>query len=189
MRYAWKHTRHNFALTYVAFDSFEGLPDVEPIDALADWQRGSFAISEEDFIATVVEAGMPRERLKTVKGFYDQSLTPDLAAELGPCKATIIYVDCDLYKSTVPVLKFIVPFLHIGTIVAFDDWNCYFADPSRGQRRAWGEFRESNPQLHFQPFYSTQMMASFTSPSEPSRTPHLHALGSESKPCAPWPTS
>ena len=69
MRYAWQHTRHNFDLTYVAFDSFEGLPDIEPIDRLANWQRGSFAMSEEDFIATVTGAGMPRERLTTVKGF------------------------------------------------------------------------------------------------------------------------
>lgn len=161
MRYAWKHTRHNFALTYVAFDSFEGLPEIEPIDALADWKRGSFAISEEDFVATVVDAGMPRDRLKTVKGFYDTSLTPEIAAALQPRKATIVYVDCDLYKSTVPVLSFIAPFLRTGSIVAFDDWNCYFADPSRGQRRAWREFRESHPQLHFEPFYSTHMMASF----------------------------
>ena len=104
---------------------------------------------------------MPRERLVTVKGFYDASLTPQLSERLLPRKAAIIYVDCDLYKSTVPVLKFIVPFLQAGTIVAFDDWNCYLADPGRGQRLAWREFREANPSLHFEPFYSTHMMASF----------------------------
>ncbi len=161
MRYAWRHTQHNFALTYVAFDSFEGLPELDPIDRQADWQRGSFSVSEEEFVAAVGAAGMPRERLVTVKGFYDTSLTPTLAKQFLPSKAAIIYVDCDLYKSTVPVLNFIVPFLHAGTIVAFDDWNCYMADPSRGQRRAWREFREVNPTLEFEPFYATHMMASF----------------------------
>lgn len=161
MRYAWRHTQHNFALTYVAFNSFEGLPELDPIDRQANWQRGSFAMSEQDFIATVTSAGMPRERLSTVKGFYDTSLTTSLAERLRSRKAAIIYVDCDLYKSTVPVLSFIRPFLHAGTIIAFDDWNCYMANPSRGQRRAWHEFRKANPELEFEPFYSTHMMASF----------------------------
>jgi hypothetical protein len=170
MRYAWQHTQHNFALTYVAFDSFEGLPEIDPIDKLADWKPGSFAVSEGDFVATVLDAGMPRERLVTVKGFYDTSLTQQLSERLLPRKAAIIYVDCDLYKSTVPVLKFVVPFLHAGTIIAFDDWNCYLANPARGQRLAWREFREANPSLHFEPFYSTHMMASFVCTSGPRET-------------------
>ena len=85
----------------------------------------------------------------------------ELANRLLPRKAAIVYVDCDLYESTVPVLAFVVPFLRAGTIVAFDDWNCFMADPARGQRRAWREFREANPRLGFEPFYVTHMMASF----------------------------
>ena len=161
MRYAWRHTQYNFAFTYVGFDSFEGLPELDPIDRQADWRKGSFAVSEQDFVDTVVEAGMPRDRLVTVKGFYDKTLTPALADRFLPRMATIVYVDCDLYKSTVPVLNFILPFLQMGTLVAFDDWNCYLADPARGQRLAWKQFREANPRLQFEPFYSTHMMASF----------------------------
>lgn len=161
MRFAWKHTQYNFAFTYVGFDSFEGLPEPDPLDRQADWKKGSFAVTEEDFIATVRSAGMPADRLRTVKGFYDKTLTPETASKFLPRKATIIYVDCDLYKSTVPVLNFIVPFLQPGTIVAFDDWNCYLANPDKGQRRAWREFRERNPALRFESFYNTHMMASF----------------------------
>jgi hypothetical protein len=161
MRYAWRHTRHNFAFTYVGFDSFEGLPELDPMDQLADWRKGSFAMSEEAFVGTVIEAGMPRDRLVTVKGFYDTTLTPKLATRFLPRLATIVYVDCDLYKSTVPVLNFILPFLQPGTIIAFDDWNCYLADPARGQRLAWQQFRVANPNLQFEPFYATHMMASF----------------------------
>ena len=51
---------------------------------------------------------MPESRLNTVKGFYELSLNKKLAAKFK--KATFIYVDCDLYKSTVPVLKFIKSF-------------------------------------------------------------------------------
>lgn len=161
MRHAWRHTRHNFAFTYVGFDSFEGLPELSPEDRLANWEKGSFAMSEGDFVTTVLAAGMPRDRLMTVKGFYDTSLTDELALKLLPRKASIIYVDCDLYKSTVPVLSFIEPFLQAGTIIAFDDWNCYLANPNRGQRLAWRQFLDARPQLRFEPFYSTHMMASF----------------------------
>ena len=52
---------------------------------------------------------MPESRLNTVKGFYELSLNKKLAAKFKK-KATFIYVDCDLYKSTVPVLKFIKSF-------------------------------------------------------------------------------
>jgi hypothetical protein len=161
MRYAWKHTQHNFAFTYVGFDSFEGLPEIDPVDQMAGWRKGFFAMSEEDFTRTVRNAGMPPDRLVTVKGFYDKTLTPELADRFLPRKASIIYVDCDLYRSTVPVLAFIRPFLQVGTVIAFDDWNCYLANPGRGQRLAWREFLEANPELRFESFYWTHMMASF----------------------------
>ena len=104
---------------------------------------------------------MPRDRLTTVKGFYDASLTPQLQKRFLPRNASIIYVDCDLYASTVPVLSFIKPFLQVGTIIAFDDWNCFWADPNRGERLAWREFLDANPELHFEAFVSTHMLQSF----------------------------
>lgn len=161
MRLAWKHTQYLFNWTYVAFDSFEGLPEIQQIDKQEIWGKGRLKTSEEDFVERVVTAGMPRERLVTVKGFYDQVLTSDLAESLLPKKAAVIYIDCDLYHSTVPVLQFIRPFLQLGTIVVFDDWNCFLADPSRGERLAWKEFRETNPQFMFEPFVSTAEAQSF----------------------------
>lgn len=161
MRFCWRHTRHNFNLTYVAFDSFEGLPELPPIDAHAVWKPGAFSMGEQEFVDVVAGDGMPRDRLMTVKGFYDHSLTDALRDRLLPTRASIIYVDCDLYTSTVPVLKFARPFLQVGTIVAFDDWTCFFSSPQKGQRRAWREFREANPDLNFEPFVSAHQLMSF----------------------------
>ncbi len=104
---------------------------------------------------------MPRDRLITVKGFYDATLTSALRDRLLPAKAAAIYIDCDLYRSTIPVLEFIVPFLQKGTVIVFDDWNCYHADPERGERRAWAEFILAHPTLRFEPFISTSEAASF----------------------------
>jgi O-methyltransferase len=145
-------------LQYLAFDSFEGLPKIAEIDQQPIWAKGRLAMGEPKFKKL---CRMPTERLKTIKGFYSDSLTDDLKAQLLPRKASIIYIDCDLYVSTVPVLEFIPDFLQEGTIIALDDWNCFWADPNRGQRKAWAEFCARHPNLHFEPFVSTHGLMSF----------------------------
>lgn len=161
MRLAWRHFRHLFNWQYVAFDSFEGLPEIEEIDRQAIWAKGRLATDEDRFIKLVTSSGMPRNRLTTVKGFFDKSLTTELQQLLLPRKAAVVYVDCDLYMSTVPVLEFIKPFLQIGTVIVFDDWNCFYGNPDQGERLAWREFREENPTLKFEPFVSTNEAQSF----------------------------
>lgn len=161
MRLAWKHFQYLFDWDYVAFDSFEGLPEIEEIDQLPIWERGKLATSEEKFINIVTRAGMPRHRLKTVKGFFDYTLTASLAEELLPRKAAVVYIDCDLYKSTVPVLQFVRSFLQRGTVIVFDDWNCFHADPERGERRAWHEFLQANSSLRFEDLISTDIARAF----------------------------
>ena len=155
MRMAWDSFQYLFDFTYVGFDSFEGLPEIAQIDQQEIWEKGKLAFAEEKFIATCMSHGIPKDRLRTVRGFYDRSLTQQLARELLPKKAAVIYVDCDLYESTVSVLQWIPSFLQLGTIVIFDDWNCFQADPERGERRAWREFLRVNPELSFEPFVST----------------------------------
>jgi O-methyltransferase len=161
MRLAWRHFRHLFDWDFIAFDSFEGLPEIETIDKQQIWEKGRLETGESDFVNIVTKSGMPKSKIKTVKGFYDDSLTPELAASLLPRKAAVIYVDCDLYKSTIPVLKFIVPFLQKGTVIVFDDWNCFYGDPAKGERKAWGEFLAENPRLVFEKFVSTNEAQSF----------------------------
>ncbi|MBM3350012.1 MAG: class I SAM-dependent methyltransferase, partial [Betaproteobacteria bacterium] len=129
MRMAWDHFRYLFDLTYVGFDSFEGLPQITPIDRQEVWEKGKLAYSEQLFLKRLIEHGFPSTKIRTVKGFYDSSLTPALRDKLLPKKAAVIYVDCDLYASTVPVLDWIVDFLQPGTVIVFDDWYCFHGDP------------------------------------------------------------
>jgi hypothetical protein len=155
MKMAWTHFRWLFDFRYVAFDSFEGLPKISEIDRMAIWQEGRLKTEEEDFVRVVTQSGMPREKLRTVKGFYNDSLTPACAERLLPTKAAVIYVDCDLYESAVPVLEFCVEFLQPGTLLVFDDWNCFYGDPMKGERRAFREFCEAHPGLRFSEVMST----------------------------------
>jgi hypothetical protein len=161
MRTAFDSFHHLFDWHYVAFDSFEGLPEIGEIDKQVIWEKGKLKMTEKDFIEICTRHGIPRDRLTTVKGFYDLSLTNELKQRLMPQKAAVVYIDCDLYLSTVPVLRFIKDFLQPGTVIVFDDWNCFLADPNRGERRAWREFLEASPGLHFEPFVSKGMQASF----------------------------
>lgn len=161
VRKAWDHFEHLFDFHYVGFDSFEGLPEIEEIDKQIIWEKGKLAFDESKFIKLATRHGIPKNRLHTVKGFYDQSLTEDLKARFLPTKAAVIYIDCDLYKSTVPVLEWIIDFLQVGTVIVFDDWYCFHGDPERGEQLAWNEFISRHPELRFVKFVKTNEAASF----------------------------
>jgi O-methyltransferase len=161
MRLAWDAFHALFDWTYVGFDSFAGLPEIAAGDELPIWRQGALATSEEDFVARVTKRGMPREKLLTVKGFYEESLTPELRDRLLPTRAAVVYIDCDLYASTVPVLEFVLPFLQRGTVIVFDDWFCFHGDPERGERRAFRELRERHPDLKLTEFVRTHEAQAF----------------------------
>jgi O-methyltransferase len=161
MRLAWDAFHSLYDWTFVAFDSFEGLPEMDPADSMPIWKKGDLKTSETDFVNLVTQHGMPRERLKTVKGFYNESLTPALRDELLPQKAAVVYIDCDLYSSTVTALEFSKDFFKTGTILVFDDWFCFYGDPTKGERRAFAEFRERNPELAFEDYIQTNEAKGF----------------------------
>lgn len=161
MRMAWDATKYLFNWHYVAFDSFEGLPEIAKIDEQEIWKKGRLKTSVESFRAIVTGHGMPESRLTTIKGFYNESLTSELKQKLLPKKAAVIYIDCDLYVSTVDVLNFIKDFLQRGTIIVFDDWYCFHGDPNKGERKAFREFCEQNGELVFEDFVQTNEAKSF----------------------------
>ena len=161
MRKAYDCFHYLFDWIYVAFDSFEGLPEIAKIDKQEIWHKGKLKTEEKEFIRICLRHGIPGDRLITVKGFYEESLNDELKERFLPRKAAVIYIDCDLYKSTVPVLRFIADFLQKGTVIVFDDWNCFHGDPEKGEKRAFREFLERNPNSRFEQFVKTAEVQSF----------------------------
>jgi|GEM_PF-583892 len=162
MRLAFDSFRHISDLTYVEFDSFQGLPEVAGDDLQGEnWLQGHMAMSEADFRAKCEEFGMPNERLQTIPGFYENTLTRSLADSLLPDKAAVVFIDSDLYSSAKSALAFLPPLLQPGTIIAFDDWYCFYGDPEKGEQRAWNEFCKAHPNGRFAPFVSTHDAQSF----------------------------
>lgn len=132
-----RYGRPNHIGHFYAFDSFEGMPEPEGIDRQKIWRQGMNCTSLDAFQAA---CRLDLHRITTVKGFYHDTL-PKMQWDNDHVIA-LAYIDVDYYSSTRDVLKFIQDKLQHGSIIAFDDWNCYYADSMRGQRLACSEFQQ-----------------------------------------------
>jgi len=97
----------------------------------------------------VVYHHLPRNRIdrsnvKLVDGWYKDTLNEDTVEALKLEKARVVNIDCDLYNSARQALEFVQPFLQDGTVLLFDDWLCYRADPGKGEQRAAREWIAKN---------------------------------------------
>lgn len=141
-------------IKFRAFDSFAGLPPVDRNVRHEVWAEGQFACSKPEFEQILAAKGFQPDEYALVEGFYDQSLNAALVGRLNEAgvKAAIVYIDCDLYESTVPVLRFIRHFLQDGTIVCFDDYYNYRGQPGHGEQKALAEFLQDNPAIRLSPY-------------------------------------
>jgi len=137
-----------------AFDSFGGLPETSKDDGY--FEAGTFNTSENDFLKIIKRrTGQKLPASSIHKGFYSDSLTKDLQKSLP--KAGVIYVDVDLYSSTIELFEFMKPLLCDGSVVLFDDWYCFPFGTEGGEGQAMKEFLEKNSDFELIPWktYST----------------------------------
>lgn len=151
---AAQHLGLNDAQFY-AFDSFQGLPQVN-IEEDGTFKTGEYNTSREEFIRVLKKQSgfnLPDENI--IEGFYHESLTQALQNKMP--KVGVVHIDVDLYASTVDVLKFISPLLVVGTVLLFDDWYCFPPGGNKGEVRAFNEFCKDNPAFSAQEWknYST----------------------------------
>ena len=136
---------------FFAFDSFEGLPaSKDPSLPTHFAKSGSYAMSEQEFLQTLKDQGINIQSVIPVKGWYDQSLTPELKTKKSLKQAAAIYIDCDLYESAVPVFRFSTDLIQDGTVIMIDDFFRYRGHPHQGVQRAFREWRERHPEIFLQ---------------------------------------
>lgn len=139
--------RHNISTAkFLAFDSFEGLPEPTSDTSVEIWKRGALTTTEQDFMRMVHEHGIYADNVRTIKGFYSESLTGALQKELldSGRKANLVNVDCDLYESAVPVFRFLDPLLQEGSVIYIDDlFAGYKGSPNKGVARAFLEYQKA----------------------------------------------
>lgn len=111
------------------------------------WEQAMLATSESDFMKMVEEHGIYNDRIKTIKGFFQESLTDELQKHFieHENKIALVTVDCDLYESAVPVFEFIEPLLQEGSVIYIDDlFAGYKGSPLKGVSRAFLEFQRNS---------------------------------------------
>jgi hypothetical protein len=149
--------RHGLdAMQFYAFDSFQGLPEVSGVDrggSVDFFSRGEFSCDMPSFKRITERKGVDQRRLHLVPGWYNEVLNAETKRRLPLKKAALVWIDCDLYESTVPVLDFITDYVQNGTLLMFDDWFCFRGDPDKGEQRAFREWLAKNPSIKATQFY------------------------------------
>jgi len=141
-------------MDFYAFDSFEGLPTLKGIDANEScFHKGQFSCSEEEFKRILKRKGVDLNKVKTIKGWYKDTLNDDTKQSLPLKKASIIWIDSDLYDSAVSVLDFITKYIQNGTLLIFDDWFCFKGNPKKGEQLAFKQWLEKNPHITASEYY------------------------------------
>lgn len=142
------------------YDSFEGLPAIEGPDRTsyevavnAVWFEGQMKL--EGGIAGAIERALsPLLRpgqLELHPGFFEATLPDALPA--GP--AAVVHLDCDLYSSSVTVLRALMErgCLQDGCVLLADDYNCNRANPTMGERRALQEVFAPDGRFSVEPWF------------------------------------
>ncbi|MEM1136251.1 MAG: TylF/MycF/NovP-related O-methyltransferase, partial [Bacteroidota bacterium] len=135
------------------FDSFEGLPEVAATDGV--WNPGDFYAGFEKVKNYLTKKGIDWNRVTLTKGWFKDTLNLDFIRKYKIKKASIIMIDCDIYQSTKEALNFCKNLIKDKTIIFFDDWNSSgLATKNLGEKRAFDEFLNENPQFTAQKFDS-----------------------------------
>ncbi len=151
--YSFWHAQHIavqqefFQMRFFGFDSFSGLPEIGQVDQTSndEFYQGQYSCSKQQVVENLNSKGIDWQRTFLEEGYFDKTLIAETGKRLQLSQVSIALIDCDLYSSTVEVLNFLTEILQDGSILLFDDWNCFNKDDNKGQRRAFREFLTQNP--------------------------------------------
>lgn len=124
----------NSTKTFFAFDTFEGLPEPTVAEGTIH-KKGEFAC---DFVS-VMNLLLRYENAQPVKGVFPQDSSRVVEKE----KFSFVYLDVDLYKSTLDCLEFFYPRMVPGGVLATDD---YGWKKTPGVKMACDEFLSDKPE-------------------------------------------
>lgn len=128
------------------FDSFEGLPAPDGIDATdTRFFEGQFSCSREEVESNLASNGMNMARAELVQGFYEDSLTEELRGKFPFKPVGVALLDCDYYSSTKVALDWLRPYIRPGSVLLFDDWYSYGQTSDLGQPKALADWLTENP--------------------------------------------
>jgi hypothetical protein len=112
---------------HFALDTYEGMPD--RISSIDTHQHGDLKPPKKHDLDSLFEQ---HPNIRKVKGAFNQSF-PVIKDNIF----SFVYVDADLYQSTLECCQFFYPRLTFGGIMLFDD---YLQNSTRGVKKAVDEY-------------------------------------------------
>ena len=140
---------------YFGFDSFEGLPalqhsEEETREYSPHFYKGNFKSMAIDYVMKNITScsRMQEDELTLVAGYFSDVLPKvDKASVCVKGVPLCVYIDCDLYSSTVDVLRFIDDLVVTGTWILFDDYWFYRGSPLHGEQKAIEEWMNGHDRI------------------------------------------
>lgn len=145
----------NDFMRFYGFDSFQGLPDevTKPERKYDHFYPGQFGCSEKEFRQILANSGVDFAKIGLIAGFFGETLNDELKKALPIRRAAVVWIDVDLYSSTIPVLDFVTDYLTTGSFLIFDDWFSFGADPNAGELRATRELLARHPGIELAEYH------------------------------------
>ena len=104
-------------------------------------------VGSDDSISTILNLAkkysVPEKFIKFHGGWFSKTCNKQYAKENSLKKASIIWLDCDLYSSAKDALNIFDSILQNGTIIVVDDWYNFKGHPKRGVQKAFNDWRFS----------------------------------------------
>ncbi len=124
------------------FDSFEGMPlPRDKIDEGPQHFEGQYQ-SSIDLVKERLKINKNKINVHFIKGFFEESLTPELFEKLTKTPPSIVRIDVQYYSSAMLVLNFIKPLLQNGCIIYFENISDYLNCPFKGEIAALYDFNK-----------------------------------------------
>jgi hypothetical protein len=159
--HAFKRRQPHVKRRFIAFDSFAGILGSKDEEKKI-FSDGNYAASEKSFRFANFLADVPDEPIITVEGAYGATLVENVEQtreRLGPTKAALIHVDCDVEEPAKMALDFATPYMQQGTLIMFDEYDAQYANNSLGERAALRRWLSENPEFEVEHYRSYHVAA------------------------------
>jgi len=122
---------YNYHREIIGFDTFEGFPDVSSQDGTAaNVRTGAFSENvdiQKDILSCIDSFDQNRflnnkSKIKLVQGDANDTI-PEYLENNKHLLVSLLYLDFDIYKPTITALKYFLPRMPKGAILAFDEVN------------------------------------------------------------------
>ena len=137
---------------FIALDSFSGIMGAKKSEQFED---GQFSTSVESLAFSNFLAGVPQDKIVVISGTYDMTLSEQVNKTrelLGPTKAALVHIDCDIEAPAKLALDFVTPYLQQGSLLLFDEFDLNRADNTKGERAALEAWLKENSEFDVEPY-------------------------------------